>query len=293
MQDTVFSVKRLLGRSFEDLKQAAQSLPYQIVASQEGLVRIRVEGHEYTAIEISAMILKELKKTAEAKLGTPIHQAVITVPAYFNDSQRQATRTAGRLAGLDVLRIINEPTAASLAYGLDKKRQGLIAVYDLGGGTFDISILKLHDGIFEVLSTHGDTALGGDDLDLVIEDPMNGKRKTITASPSCSSPPPHSWTRPSPASWRGFARAVTRTAVPPASSGSMHRATTPRPTPWRATSSQAASMSSSPPPRPRFRSWSRVITRKTEPVNDIILHGRYLYANLLDQFQLQCLEFLV
>ena len=163
-KETVFSVKRLLGRNFEDLKETAKSLPYEIIPS-EGVVRVRVNGQDYTAIEISAMILRELKRVAEAALGTSVHRAVITVPAYFNDSQRQATRAAGRLAGFDVLRMVNEPTAASLAYGLDKKRQGLIAVYDLGGGTFDISILKLQDGIFEVLSTHGDTALGGDDID--------------------------------------------------------------------------------------------------------------------------------
>lgn len=164
---TVFSVKRLLGRGFEDLKASAGSLPYEIVPGN-GLVRVKVENQEYTAIEISAMILRELKARAEEALGQAVTRAVITVPAYFNDSQRQATRAAGRLAGLDVLRIINEPTAASLAYGLDRKKQGLIAVYDLGGGTFDLSILKLHDGIFEVLSTHGDTALGGDDLDQAI-----------------------------------------------------------------------------------------------------------------------------
>lgn len=163
-QHTVVSVKRLLGRGLEDLQQAQFSLPYRLV-HREGLVGIDVGGRIYTPIEISAMILKKLKSSAEQALGVPITRTVITVPAYFNDSQRQATRAAGRLAGLDVLRIINEPTAASLAYGLDRKRQGLIAVYDLGGGTFDISILKLHDGIFEVLSTHGDTALGGDDLD--------------------------------------------------------------------------------------------------------------------------------
>jgi Fe-S protein assembly chaperone HscA len=164
---TVFSVKRLLGRGFEDLKDSSSQLPYEIVEG-DGLVRVRVGERTYTAIEISAMILRELKASAEAALDTSVSRAVITVPAYFNDSQRQATRAAGRLAGLDVLRIINEPTAASLAYGLDRKKQGLIAVYDLGGGTFDLSILKLHDGIFEVLATHGDTALGGDDLDQAI-----------------------------------------------------------------------------------------------------------------------------
>jgi molecular chaperone DnaK len=164
---TVFSVKRLLGRGFDDVRDAIAHLPYEIVPS-EGIARIRMGGRTYTAIDISAMILRELKSGAEKALGRPVSKAVITVPAYFNDSQRQATRTAGRLAGLDVLRIVNEPTAASLAYGLDRKKQGLIAVYDLGGGTFDVSILKLHDGIFEVLATHGDTALGGDDLDQAI-----------------------------------------------------------------------------------------------------------------------------
>jgi molecular chaperone DnaK len=171
---TVFSVKRLLGRGFNDLKAIASTLPFEIAApvestdGNEGIVRLLVGGNSYTAIEISALILKELKAAAESALGCPVTRAVITVPAYFNDAQRQATRTAGRIAGLDVLRIVNEPTAAALAYGLDRKRQGLIAVYDLGGGTFDVSLLKLHDGIFEVLSTHGDTALGGDDLDGVI-----------------------------------------------------------------------------------------------------------------------------
>lgn len=163
-EQTIFSVKRLLGRGFEDLKSVAEHLPYEIVPG-DGLVRIRVGDRLFTAIEISAMILKELRLAAEQALGGTVNRAVVTVPAYFNDAQRQATRAAGRLAGWDVLRIVNEPTAAALAYGLDKKKQGLIAVYDLGGGTFDISILKLHDGVFEVLATHGDTALGGDDLD--------------------------------------------------------------------------------------------------------------------------------
>jgi Fe-S protein assembly chaperone HscA len=164
---TVFSVKRLLGRGFSDLKDVSGHLPYELVDGTEG-VRIRVGERVFTPVEISALILTELKKSAETALGARISKAVITVPAYFNDSQRQATRTAGRLAGLDVLRIVNEPTAASLAYGIDRKKQGLIAVYDLGGGTFDISILRLHDGIFEVLATNGDTALGGDDLDQAI-----------------------------------------------------------------------------------------------------------------------------
>lgn len=166
-RQTAFSVKRLLGRGFEDLKEAASSLPYEIVPG-EGIARIRLGDQTFTAIEISAMILRELKASAEAALGRPVSRAVITVPAYFNDSQRQATRTAGRLAGLEVLRIVNEPTAAALAYGLDRKREGLVAVYDLGGGTFDVSILRLENGIFEVLATAGNTSLGGDDLDQVI-----------------------------------------------------------------------------------------------------------------------------
>jgi Fe-S protein assembly chaperone HscA len=164
---TVFSVKRLLGRGFSDLKDVSGHLPYELVDGTEA-VRIRVGEKVFTPIEISAMILTELKKSAELALGQKVNKAVVTVPAYFNDSQRQATRTAGRLAGLDVLRIVNEPTAASLAYGIDRKKQGLIAVYDLGGGTFDVSILRLQDGIFEVLATNGDTALGGDDLDQAI-----------------------------------------------------------------------------------------------------------------------------
>jgi Fe-S protein assembly chaperone HscA len=169
---TVFSVKRLLGRGFDDVKEVSSHLPYELApasaADGKGIVRVRVGNRDFTPIDISAMILRELKLGAEKALGHPISKAVVTVPAYFNDSQRQATRTAGRLAGLDVLRIINEPTAASLAYGLDRRGEGLIAVYDLGGGTFDISILRLHNGIFEVLSTNGDTALGGDDLDQAI-----------------------------------------------------------------------------------------------------------------------------
>ena len=169
---TAFSVKRLLGRSFEDLKDRVTEFPYEIVPPEagdsSGLVRIRLGDLTFSAIEISALILKELRLSAQASLGMPVTKAVITVPAYFNDSQRQATRTAGRLAGWDVLRIVNEPTAAALAYGLDRKKQGLIAVYDLGGGTFDLSILRLENGVFEVLATQGDTQLGGDDLDQAI-----------------------------------------------------------------------------------------------------------------------------
>lgn len=170
-QHTIYSVKRLLGKSFEDLQNSNETFPYEIVPSkseENNIVRIRVGDRTYSAIEISALILRELKLAAEKDLGCSVSRAVITVPAYFNDSQRQATRNAGRLAGLDVLRIVNEPTAASLAYGIDRKKEGVIAVYDLGGGTFDVSILRLHDGIFEVLATNGDTELGGDDLDRTI-----------------------------------------------------------------------------------------------------------------------------
>jgi len=161
--ETVASVKRFMGLGMDHV--SAEDREHYAFAEGEGIVRFLINGNPYTPPEISAFILKDLKRRAEAALRETVHQVVITVPAYFNDSQRQATRDAGRLAGLDVLRLLNEPTAASLAYGLDKKKQGLIAVYDLGGGTFDISILKLHEGIFEVLATNGDTRLGGDDID--------------------------------------------------------------------------------------------------------------------------------
>ncbi|QIX61062.1 Fe-S protein assembly chaperone HscA [Hymenobacter sp. BT18] len=170
-QNTIYSVKRLLGKSYKDLGQHARDLGYKVIDdNSEGLVKIRVGEKFYSPIELSAEILKELRARAEHALKTPVNKAVITVPAYFNDSQRQATRDAGRLAGLEVLRIVNEPTAAALAYGigLDPEEEKTVAVYDLGGGTFDISILHLHQGIFEVLSTNGDTYLGGDDLDRAI-----------------------------------------------------------------------------------------------------------------------------
>jgi Fe-S protein assembly chaperone HscA len=166
---TVFSIKRLLGRGFEDLEAARKDLPYEVLGQPgAGTLRVRIGERTYSPVEVSALILKELKASAEAALGQAVTRAVVTVPAYFNDAQRQATRAAGRLAGLDVLRIINEPTAAALAYGLDRKREGLIAVYDLGGGTFDLSLLRLQGGVFEVLATQGDTRLGGDDLDLEV-----------------------------------------------------------------------------------------------------------------------------
>ena len=167
-ENTIFSVKRLMGKSYNDVQELKTSIGYEIIDEDtEALVKIRVKDTFYTPIELSAEILKSLKKDAENHLKQSISKAVITVPAYFNDAQRQATRDAGKLAGLDVLRIVNEPTAASLAYGigLERDSQKNIAVYDFGGGTFDISILHLEDGVFEVLSTHGDTFLGGDDID--------------------------------------------------------------------------------------------------------------------------------
>ncbi|MGE0644993.1 MAG: molecular chaperone DnaK [Nitrospira sp.] len=166
---TVYSVKRFMGKGLADVESELAYFPYTLTETG-GVIRIRLGAKNYSPPQISAMILKELKLRAEAHLGESITKAVITVPAYFNDSQRQATKDAGMIAGLEVLRIINEPTAASLAYGLQKKTQGTIAVYDFGGGTFDISILKLKDGIFEVLATNGDTHLGGDDLDRVLVD---------------------------------------------------------------------------------------------------------------------------
>jgi molecular chaperone DnaK len=161
---TVYSVKRLMGRGYEDVKDELRYFPFRVLPS-DGIVKIQIGARAVTPPEVSAIVLKSLKDRAEAHFGEPIEKAVITVPAYFNDSQRQATRDAGRLAGLEVLRLVNEPTAASLAYGLDKQDEGVIAVYDLGGGTFDISILRLRGGVFEVLATNGDTRLGGDDLD--------------------------------------------------------------------------------------------------------------------------------
>jgi Fe-S protein assembly chaperone HscA len=164
-KNTVFSIKRFMGKGIDDVRDDLPLLPFDVSPESEHIIRLKIFGRDYTPPELSAFILRELKRNAEAALGEEIKNAVITVPAYFNDAQRQATKDAGRIAGLDVLRIVNEPTAASLAYGLDKRNQGTIAVYDFGGGTFDISILKLRDGIFEVLSTSGDTHLGGDDID--------------------------------------------------------------------------------------------------------------------------------
>ncbi|HKD10239.1 MAG TPA: Fe-S protein assembly chaperone HscA [Bryobacteraceae bacterium] len=162
---TIYSVKRLMGRGVADVQDELKLFPFRIAEGSESVIRVKLGEKTFTPPEVSAFILRQLRKNAEAELGRPVSKAVITVPAYFNDAQRQATRDAGRIAGLEVLRLVNEPTAAALAYGLDKRKEGIVAVYDLGGGTFDISILKLHDGIFEVLATNGDTHLGGDDID--------------------------------------------------------------------------------------------------------------------------------
>ncbi|HQW50543.1 MAG TPA: Hsp70 family protein, partial [Tepidiformaceae bacterium] len=166
-ENTVFSIKRFMGRKLDDpeVQRDLKLVPYSVAAAANGDSSVKLGERSYSPPEVSAMILQKLKADAEAYLGEPVTEAVITVPAYFNDAQRQATKDAGKIAGLDVLRIINEPTAASLAYGLDKKHDELIAVYDLGGGTFDISILELGEGTFQVLSTNGDTHLGGDDFD--------------------------------------------------------------------------------------------------------------------------------
>src|SRR5512138_251490 len=166
-QNTVFSIKRFMGRKADDpeVERTRKRVPYTVSGAANGDVRVTLDEREYSAPEISAMILAKIKTDAEAYLGESITQAVITVPAYFNDAQRNATKDAGKIAGLDVLRIINEPTASSLAYGLDKKNNEIIAVYDLGGGTFDISILDVGEGVFQVRSTNGNTFLGGDDFD--------------------------------------------------------------------------------------------------------------------------------
>ncbi len=169
-ENTVFSIKRFMGRRYNEVQQEIKTVPYKVVPDSEGNVRVDVRGKEYTPQEISAFILQKLRKSAEAYLGQTVEDAVVTVPAYFNDSQRQATKDAGRIAGLNVLRIINEPTASALAYGLDKKKDETIAVYDFGGGTFDISILEVGDNVVEVKSTNGDTHLGGDDVDQTIID---------------------------------------------------------------------------------------------------------------------------
>ena len=171
-EKTIFAVKRLIGRRYDDptVEKDKKLVPYKITKASNGDAWVEAAGKTYSPSQISAFILQKMKETAEAYLGQKVEQAVITVPAYFNDAQRQATKDAGKIAGLEVLRIINEPTAAALAYGLDKKKTGTIAVYDLGGGTFDVSILEIGDGVFEVKSTNGDTFLGGEDFDMRLVD---------------------------------------------------------------------------------------------------------------------------
>ena len=178
-ENTIFSIKRLMGRSLNDLGNSVNELPYQIVEAQRQLIKVKIGEKEYTPQELSAEILKKVKTNAESVLGEPVKKAVITVPAYFDDAQRQATRDAARFAGLEVARIINEPTAAAIAYGLDEKKEGNIAVYDLGGGTFDISILKLSGKIFKVIATHGNTQLGGDDFDKAVADDIKNNIQKI------------------------------------------------------------------------------------------------------------------
>ena len=169
-ENTVFSIKRFMGRKFDEVNEEMKMVPFQVVRASNGDARVNALGKEYSPPEISAMILQKLKQAAEEYLGQPVTKAVITVPAYFNDAQRQATKDAGQIAGLEVSRIVNEPTAAALAYGLDKKKDETIAVYDFGGGTFDISILEVGEGVVEVKATNGDTHLGGDNLDQRIID---------------------------------------------------------------------------------------------------------------------------
>src|SRR5687768_1587035 len=169
-ENTVYSIKRFMGRKFSEVSEESKMVPYKVAAASNGDVQVQVEGKKLSPPEISAMILQKMKETAEAYLGEKVTQAVITVPAYFNDSQRQATKDAGKIAGLDVLRIVNEPTAAALAYGLDKKKDETIAVYDFGGGTFDISVLEVGEGVVEVKATNGDTHLGGDNIDQRVMD---------------------------------------------------------------------------------------------------------------------------
>src|SRR6187399_1309790 len=167
---TVYSIKRFMGRRHNEVESEEKLVPYTIVGGPNDLVKVKIDDKEFTPPEVSAMILRKLKEAAEAYLGEKVTRAVITVPAYFNDSQRQATKDAGTIAGLTVERIINEPTASALAFGLDKKKSGRVAVFNFGGGTFDISILEIGDGVFEVLATNGDTHLGGDDLDKTLID---------------------------------------------------------------------------------------------------------------------------
>ena len=169
-ENTIFSAKRFMGVKYKSVNESADKMPYNVKRKRDGTCQFQVDKEKYVPQQISAMVLQKLKQSAENYTGSKITEAVITVPAYFNDAQRQATKDAGKIAGLDVKRIINEPTAAALAYGLDKKGESKVAVFDLGGGTFDISILEISEGVVEVLSTNGDTHLGGDDVDQIIMD---------------------------------------------------------------------------------------------------------------------------
>src|ERR1700720_4123608 len=176
-ENTIFSIKRFMGRKYDEVSEEMKMVPYRVVRATNGDARIDAGGKEYSPPEISAMILQKLKQAAEEYLGEPVTKVVVTVPAYFNDAQRQATKDAGQIAGLEIMRIVNEPTAAALAYGLDKKKDETIAVYDFGGGTFDISILEVGEGVVEVKSTNGDTHLGGDNLDQRIIDWISSEFK--------------------------------------------------------------------------------------------------------------------
>ena len=170
-ENTVFAAKRLIGRQFSDpsVQSDLKNMPYKITKASSGDAWVELQGKQYSPSQIGAFVLGKMKETAESYLGKPVHRAVVTVPAYFNDSQRQATKDAGKIAGLEVERIINEPTAAALAYGMEKKEEKIIAVYDLGGGTFDISILEINQGVIEVKATNGDTACGGEDVDGIVQ----------------------------------------------------------------------------------------------------------------------------
>jgi Molecular chaperone len=181
-ENTIFSIKRFIGHKFEEMTQDIKQMPYKLIKRSNGDIAVLSHGKEHTPEEVSAAVLAKLKLSAENYLGHAVTEAVITVPAYFNDAQRQATKDAGRIAGLDVKRIINEPTAAALAYGMEKKKNGLIAVFDFGGGTFDISILEISEGLIEVKATNGDTHLGGDDIDQVIINYMIAEFKKNKAS---------------------------------------------------------------------------------------------------------------
>ena len=183
-ENTVFSIKRFMGRKYSEVSEEMKIVPYKVVSGPDGDVRVEAGGKQYSPPEISAMILQKLKTDAEDYLGATVTDAVITVPAYFNDSQRQATKDAGKIAGLEVKRIINEPTAAALAYGLEKEQDQTILVWDLGGGTFDVSILEMGDGVFEVKATSGDNHLGGDNFDKAIVDWLVASSRRTRASTS-------------------------------------------------------------------------------------------------------------